>query len=497
MASESPGIGKHYLRYSSANILVLLAGLVSFPIMTRLLDNTQYGILGYYDTWVLMAVAIAKLGAQHSILRFYPHGGDSTAVRAFATNLFYLPLLVSLVLWVLTGTGIVVTDWFVGATQSPVFWMAMLMIPAMVYSSLVETVLRATERSRTVMFTRIAWRYLQLLLMVGAVVAIQHTALVAYAGKLVSALLGIAFYVFWAHRNLGFSRQALDPGSLKQSMAFGMPLVATEMLSVALVSVDRLMLKGLSGDFAVVGIYSIGAGLAMQVHMFMNLTVFESFTPMANRLFVTENAAAVRALKLKMLLPMTYAAVGISIALLCLGTDVIIALSGAGKAASGPVFAVIGATNAVLPVMLVCGYGLMLEKRTRTVFALGCTTVLLNTALNFVLIPRYGFMGASYATVASSFVAGIGHCMLVSPTLRQLPDRRTLAVAGVAAVVAAICAWGSLHLGLRPGWQRLIGAGLLIGGPYLATLLLLDPRLRAMLPMGRKAPQGTGESLAG
>ena len=59
MASDSPGIGKHYLRYSSANILVLLAGLVSFPIMTRLLDNTQYGILGYYDTWVLMAVAIA------------------------------------------------------------------------------------------------------------------------------------------------------------------------------------------------------------------------------------------------------------------------------------------------------------------------------------------------------------------------------------------------------------------------------------------------------
>ncbi|HEY5803128.1 MAG TPA: oligosaccharide flippase family protein [Lysobacter sp.] len=497
MASDSPGIGRHYLRYSSANILVLLAGLVSFPIMTRLLDNTQYGILGYYDTWVLMAVAIAKLGAQHSILRFYPHGGDSAELRTFSTNLFYLPLLVSLALWALTGVGIVVTDWFVGATQSPVFWMAMLMTPVMVYSSLVETVLRATERSRTVMITRVIWRYLQLAMMVGAVVAIQHTALAAYAGKLAAALIGIAFYVVWAQRHLGFSRQALDPGSLRQSMAFGMPLVATEMLSVALVSVDRLMLKGLSGDFAVVGIYSIGAGLAMQVHMFMNLTVFESFTPMANRLFVTDSAAAVRALKQKMLLPMTYAAVGVAILLLCLGTDVIVALSGAGKAASGPVFAIIGATNAILPVMLVCGYGLMLEKRTRTVFVLGCATVLLNTGLNFLLIPAYGVMGASFATVVSSFVAGIGHCALVSPALRQLPDRRTLAIAGVAAVVAAAGAWAALHIGLRPGWQRLIVAGMMIGGPYLATLLLLDPRLRAMVPLRRKTAPGTGESLVG
>ena len=501
MANESPGIGRHYLRYSSANILVLLAGLVSFPIMTRLLDNTQYGILGYYDTWVLLAVAVAKLGAQHSILRFYPHGGDQAALRTFSTNLFYLPLLVSLALWTLTGAGIVITDWFVGATQSPVFWMAMLMTPLMVYSSLVETVLRATERSRMVMITRVAWRYLQLALMVGAVVAIQHTALAAYAGKLAAALIGIAFYVAWARRHLGFSRQALDPGSLKQSMAFGMPLVATEMLAVALVSIDRLMLKGLSGDFAVVGIYSIGAGLAMQVHMFMNLTVFESFTPMANRLYVTETAEAVRALKRKVLLPMTYAAVGVAILLVCLGTDVIIALSGNGKAASGPVFAVMGATNALFPVMLVCGYGLMLEKRTRTVLALGCTSVVLNTALNLVLIPRFGVMGAAWATVGSSIVAAVGHCLLVSPELRQFPDRRTLALAGVAAFVAAGCAWLALGVGLRPGWPRLIVGGAMIGGPYLATLLLLDPRLRAMIPLWRKSPQVNGgsssESLVG
>jgi O-antigen/teichoic acid export membrane protein len=50
------------VRYSSATVLVMLAGLISFPALTRLLDNTQYGILGYYDTWMMMAAAVIKLG---------------------------------------------------------------------------------------------------------------------------------------------------------------------------------------------------------------------------------------------------------------------------------------------------------------------------------------------------------------------------------------------------------------------------------------------------
>ena len=48
MTAKKPGFATHYLRYSTGNLLVIVAGLVSFPILTRLLDNKQYGILNYY-----------------------------------------------------------------------------------------------------------------------------------------------------------------------------------------------------------------------------------------------------------------------------------------------------------------------------------------------------------------------------------------------------------------------------------------------------------------
>jgi O-antigen/teichoic acid export membrane protein len=498
MSTSSAGLARHYLRYSTANVLVLMAGLVSFPLLTRLLDNTQYGILGYYETWVLMAVAVAKLGAQHSIQRFYPHGGDEERMRSFGTNLFYLPLLGSLVLWAFVGAVAIVHGQVTGQGHSPVFWMALVMTPMLVYSSLVETVLRVTEQSRTVMVTRVATRWLQLALMLGAVLALQHTAAAAYGGKLVAVIFGMAFYVWWARRNLRFARKAVDAGEIRQSFTYGMPLVATEILAVALVSIDRIMLKSLSGDFAVVGIYSVGAALAMQVHMFMNLTVFESFTPAANRVYVTEGNAAVRALKRTMLMPMTYAAVGVALLLWCLGTDLIIALSGAGKAASGPVFELMGAMNAILPVLLVCGFGLVLERRTKTVMVLMCGAVATNALLNWWWIPTHGVMGAAYATLVSSAVSSTAACLLVDPALRQFPDRRTLLTVLVAGLLALFGEWITLRLNLRPGWQRMLIGGMLIGGPYLIALLTFDGRLRAMLyPKLRAVERRVSEAVVG
>lgn len=481
MSPTPAGIGTHYRRYVTGSVLATLAGLVSFPVMTRLLDNTQYGIFGYYDTWVLMGVAIGKLGAQHAIQRFYPHGGDPSRLTAFSTNLFYLPLAISFLIWSLVAMALIVYDWGSGLRQSPVFWMVLVASPMMVFSSLVETVMRVTEQSRLVMLSRVTWRWLELALMLGAVIFLSHTAVAAYGGRLLAAALVIAFYIRWVRKRLQFARGSIHPPALKEGLIYGMPLVLNEMIAVALVTLDRLMIKGISGDFADVGIYSIGAALAMQVSTFTNLTVFEAFTPMANRLFVTEGPAAVRALKKRLLMPMTYAALGCASLVWCFGADLIIALSGHAKAESGPVFALAGVVNCLQPLLLVAGYGLLLEKRSTKVLALMCGTLVINGVLNYLWIPVFGVMGAVYATAVSSAAMAIAHCAWVPKELLQLPDGRAVLTAlGAAGACVAIVSTSGLF-GLAPGWPRLmIGSAALVIG-YVGLVWLLDPRLRRLV----------------
>ena len=481
MTAKKPGFATHYLRYSTGNLLVIVAGLVSFPILTRLLDNKQYGILNYYDSWVLMAVAFGKLGAQHAIMRFYPHGGDAARLQAFSTNLFFFPLAVSLSLWALLCIGLVLTDMATGARQPAMFWLALVAAPLIVFASLTETVLRITENSQLVMLSRIAWRWLEVLTMVGAVLLLQHTALAAYGGKLLATVLVIFFYLYWVRRNLAFSRASFEASSIKEGFFYGFPLVVNEVVAVAFVLLDRIMIKGIMGSFEAVGIYSIGASLAMQVNFFTNITMFEAFMPMANRLYMTEGAAAVRALKARVLVPMTYALAGIATLLWCFGTDAVIALSGHTKSASGPVFSAVGSIYALMPILMVAGYGLLLEKRTLKVLALTSFSLAINAVLNVLWIPTYGVMGAVYATAISSGVYALSTCAWVPRELLKLPELRVVATAGMlsASVLVAIPAFGLFAL--APGWPRLLIGGGSVGVAYALAVLLLDARVRNML----------------
>ncbi|HZW18377.1 MAG TPA: oligosaccharide flippase family protein [Luteimonas sp.] len=490
MSPRKPGFATHLLRYSTGNVLVIAAGLVSFPILTRLLDNAQYGILNYYDSWVLMGVAVGKLGAQHAIMRFYPHGGDTARLHSFSTNLFYLPLAISLALWALLVAGIAFGDLFAGARQSPMFWLALASAPILVFASLVETVLKITENSRLVMVSRISWRWVEVATMVTAVLVLQHSALAAYGGKLAAAGLVVCFYLWWMRRHLQFSRQHMDRRVLREGLVYGFPLVANEIVAVAFILLDRVMLKQIVGHFEAVGIYSIGAALAMQVNAFTNTTVFEAFTPMANRLFTTDGPAAVRALKAKILLPMTYALVGIAAVLWCFGADAVIALSGHTKSASGPVFAMIGTVYALMPLLLVSGYGLLLEKRTLKVLVLTSGSLVVNTVLNVLWIPRFEVMGAVYATIVASVVYAVSICVWVPRELLQLPRPRVVATALLAAGFC-VAAYSSGDLfGLAAGWPRLMLGGGSMGLLYLALVLLADARLREALVdwRGLRAP---------
>ncbi|PNS08140.1 oligosaccharide flippase family protein [Solilutibacter silvestris] len=478
--TAADGIGRHYLRYSLGNVSTILAGLVSFPLMTRLLDNTQYGILGYYDNWMLLAVAVAKFGAQHSLLRFYPHGEDAGDRAAFFTNFFYLPLACSLLLWLVLLVVMATIDRATGAQQHLVFWMAMFAVPMSSFSSLAETILRASEQSRTVLVTRVVGRWLEVALMVGAVVLLSHSAIAAYGGKLAATVLVTGWYVAWVRRHVRFMRSHVSFARMREGMRYGVPMVANEIVAVAIVVVDRLMLKGMLGEFAAVGIYSVGASLAMQLNAFMNTSVFDALIPTANRLYQTEGADAVRALKQRVLLPMTYCSIGMAMLLGLFGGDAIIALSGAAKAASGPVFSVLGMVFALYPLLALSGFGLLLEKRTHKILVLMLSSLAINVALNLWWIPRFHVMGSVYASAISTLVLGLAYCIFVRRNLLQFPAPGVVARALLAAIACLVIAWWLAGV-LTPGWMRFLFGSGTCAVVYAGMVLALDARARVLL----------------
>ena len=390
-------------------------------------------------------------------------------------------------MWALAITAFLCIDYFGGADFSPVLWLAVLSIPLMVFVSLVQMVLRAGEQSGLLMVTRVSWRWLELVLMLGAVLALERTALAAYGGRLLAGVVVGLFYVHWVRKHLQFSRELVDFARFRESLAYGMPLVVNEIATVLLISIDRLMLKGMLGDFAAVGIYTIGYSLALQVSMLMNSALSESFIPVANRTYETQGPAGVRDLKAKVLFPMTYASIGIGVAIWCVGSDAVQAISGMDKAASGPVFAWIGTMYALYPLLDIGGYGLLLHKRSMTLLTLTVAVAALNIVLNLWLIPSLGIMGSVYATVASYAALGVAIALMCPRDLRRLPDVKALAIALGGAAAFLLAARGSDLFGLTSPWARLFAAGGLWALLYVLPTLALDARLRHLLLHWRDA----------
>ena len=129
----------------------------------------------------------------------------------------------------------------------------------------------------------------------------------------------------------------------------------------------------------------------------------------------------------------------------------------------------------------IANYGLLLKKRAIKLFLLTLGAALLNIALNFVLIPRMGYMGAAWATAISYAVLTAARFVACPKGLAQFADARTVILSVACAAVLVSVARGSDLFGMQGAWLRLLVSGGLFALLYALPVLALDSRARGML----------------
>ena len=337
-APARPGVLTHYLRYLGTNTLVLAAGFVSFPIMTRLLSNHEFGVLGYYEALLLFGVAVLKLGTQHALLRFYPHGGDAAALARFRTNHVLVPFLLSMALWLCCLLAVALIAERLPAAERPVLWVVLLSVPLLIWGSLVEQVMYALERSDITLWFKSSWRWSELALVLATLWFVERSALGVLSAKLAVLVLVATFLTTWFLRWLRAPVAPPQRGAVVTGLAFALPMMVNELTSLLFGLADRILLRALTDDFTQVGIYTIGYGLALSMTAIVGQALNQAFTPTAIRLYDSGGAPAVLRLKRDMLDVWVIAVAIGSALLLCVGQEFLLVLAGADKAASAPVF---------------------------------------------------------------------------------------------------------------------------------------------------------------
>ncbi|MBL8331289.1 MAG: oligosaccharide flippase family protein [Rubrivivax sp.] len=483
------GFGFHASNYAWAEIAATAAGLLSFPILTRLLSVADYGAMNLVAAVLGIAVALGKLGLQHAALRAWPEvqaGRSPYSPQVFRSTVF----------WGMAASGLVVSlTWLLLAWWIPGSWWAephidgvmMLAAPLIgvrVIDSMLTNQLRAEEASLALAVYGTLRRYLALIVVVAVLWMVQQDLRGFYIATLVIEALVLLGLLWWKFRGREWPSMKQVSWPLYGSLAlFGLPMLGSELSTVVLVMSDRFIIQSRLGAEAL-GIYAASYNMCDYMRNALLGAMVGAAYPRCLHLWETEGREGLqrflnRFLRLYVLLAMYMVAL-----MAVIGGELMAVLASAKYTAGGQVTGWIMAGLALQSVLTVAAIGIYLAKRTVLALALVLGSGLASIGANLILVPWLGIRGAGVAVCLVFLLLAAVQMSIAHRLAPVVVPWRALALGGAAALLAAGAA-AQLHLGSV--WLNLLAQGSLLSVLFGLVVLSLDASLRAELVQRLKA----------
>lgn len=389
----------------------MLIGLVVGIWVARYLGPTSFGELNYALALVGMFSVIAGLGIDSNIVRDLVREPDKQG--EILGTAFRLKLMGSAVM-IAACIALVA---LLRTQETQIIWLTAILSACMAFLA-VETIslwFQAQMQSKYTVYAKNAAYFLGALIRIGLI--LENAPLIAFAwvGLVEAGLaaLGLMFVYFKKQHCLPTAWIASWERA-KIMLRDGWPLLLSAVSSMLYLRLDMVMLGEMSGD-RTVGIYGAATRIS-EVWYFIPMAIVSSLQPSLVRAREHSREQYLGRL-LQIYRLMAGLSILVSLMVMFAAEPVINLLYGAQYKDAAVVLAVhIWASIAVFLGVASSQYLTIenLQKLAfyRTTIGLGC-----NVVLNFVLIPRFGALGAAIATLISYFAATFS--LIVFPQARS------------------------------------------------------------------------------
>jgi O-antigen/teichoic acid export membrane protein len=387
------------LNWLVADKAVRLSGGLFVGIWTaRYLGPEQFGILNYALAFVALFGTVAKLGIDQVVVRDLGRAPESEG--AILGTVFMLKLTVSILALLL----VVAAGWFTGGRDLQFTLLVTVIAGGMLFNALdaYDLYYQAHVLSRHVVMARGAAFVLFVAVRVALILGEYPVVYFAAASTLEIALGSV--FLLWTYRHSRSVKQRwiFDWTTMRRLLKDGWPLIISSALIIIHTRLDQVMI-GQMLDNAAVGIYSVAVRLS-EVWLFIPALIVQTLMPYFVKLREL-NTALYNARLLQLYSIMFWLGVSMGLLTVIFGEFLILTLFGEPyRAAFLPLTLTIW-TGVFISQALARGIWMVGENMQGYRLANNLIAVPINVALNWLLIPKYGVVGAS----AASFVSiGLG-----------------------------------------------------------------------------------------
>ena len=472
--------------YSVASLFGVIAGLVTFPLLTRVFPVADYGIMNLVAATLTVSVALGKVGVQHSILRYESEiragKGRYTMPQLYSTTqIGMLSTAAFVMLFVGVGAHLVPLSWLGDERVRKLFSIASFLIVVQVAESAFINFLRAEQKTTLLMKYNVAKKYLGLGLILVAVLVLSSTLTSFYTATVISEATSVAILAVILYRSGSRPLPAFTDFSrplYRELLGFGIPMmIGYELSGIVLAVGDRYVIAGLIGKTPL-GLYGAAYNLCQYVQAVIITSVGQAVMPIYIRMWDEKGQAETSAFITRSLRTYVLLAAPVVAGIAAVGPELLPALASEKYASATPVLSWVIAGMAVDGANSMMGAGLFIHRKTRIIMSIVLSCAALNIGLNFALIPRMGIVGSAIATLVSYSVAACALATAGRRLLRVPIPWTTVLRAGVVAGIMYVAISR-----LLPGHRLFtVAARIGLGAPiYVVLMTLVDADARALV----------------
>lgn len=399
-------LSKNITIYGLGDVAVSIVSFFLLSIWVDYFSARDYGVIGVLGGIEVVAKIVFRFGLDGSFMRFfYDYEGETERRRLASTIFLFLLVLNGTVLAVLLAvSGPFAASMLGGLEFAPALRLLLVNTFAIGFTFLPFHVLRMERRS--VIFSALTLTRSVLTIVLRLVLVIEAGMGITgmYLADVVTTAIILIALAPWF---VPLIRPVFSPEILRESLLFGLPRVPHAAAQQIMAVGDKFILPFFV-RMADVGVYSMAVSFGLTQKLFLSAfeyawapfyyaTVRE---PDARRVFRTITTYGVAVLAL------------LTAGLAAVGRDAAIEMThGRLLRPADPrwdAVAVVITWTAVgvffQGVYLLTSIGLNLTKRTQYYPIATMTAAATNVGLNFLLIPRFGIIGAAWANGAAYFV---------------------------------------------------------------------------------------------
>jgi len=394
VAHEIADALRHSFVYGLGNILAKAVGFAMLPFYTHYLSPRDYGIWEILEVTMSLLAVILQAGISAAVLRFYGNADSELGRRQVVSSAFVFVITTGCVtlLTAAAFAGPLSRFLFGGDTPSTYLLLSLISFATAYMNVPAIAFLRAQESSAKVVTAGTAALVVQLTLNVVflailklGLVGVLISGIIANGGQLV--VLG----------GMTLRKVGLRPNArlLRSMLKFGTPLILSGLSMFAVNYSDRMFLQRFA-SLETVGIYAIGYKFAFMINFLLMQPFFQMWPP---RMFTVHRRPDSVRIFHEVFLLFSVTVIWAGLGLTLFSPEIVRVMVDARYAGAEAVIPIVVLAYVIWAMGDYLQLLLLLSPQTAIIGWISIIGSLVTFAANYVLIGRFGIIGAAWATL--------------------------------------------------------------------------------------------------